>query len=97
MSYRLRVTVDVPKYRHIAEPHTETGLPAAAIAGRRAVHFDAGCPTETVLVDRLALAPGVRFAGPAIVEQFDATTTVPAGWTAAVDGHRNLVLERGHG
>ena len=97
VSYRLRVTVDVPKYRRIAEPHTETGLPAAAIAGRRAVHFDAGCPTETVLVDRLALAPGVRFAGPAIVEQFDATTAVPAGWTAAVDGHRNLVLERGHG
>ena len=65
--------------------------------GRRAVRFDSGLATETILVDRAALAPGVRFAGPAIVEQFDATTVVPAGWTASVDFHRNLVLERGHG
>ena len=33
-------------------------------------------------------------AGPAIVEQFDATTVIPAGWTARVDGLRNLILER---
>ena len=97
MSYRLRVTVEVPKYRPTAEPAAEAALPDAAIAGKRPVHFDAGGPTETLLVDRALLAPGVRFAGPAIVEQFDATTVVPAGWSAAVDGFRNLVLERGHG
>jgi N-methylhydantoinase A/oxoprolinase/acetone carboxylase beta subunit len=33
-------------------------------------------------------------AGPAIVEQFDATTFIPAGWTARVDGLRNLILEK---
>ncbi len=97
VSYRLRVTVDVPKYRPAAETAAATGLPEAAVMGRRAVRFDSGNLTETILVDRAALAPGVRFAGPAIVEQFDATTVVPAGWTASVDGHRNLVLERGHG
>ena len=96
VSYRLRVTVEVPKYRPVAGSATESGLPEAAVAGRRAVRFEAGRPTDTVLVDRAALAPGVRFAGPAIVEQFDATTVVPEGWTARVDGHRNLVLERGH-
>ncbi len=97
VSYRLRVTVDVPKYRPAAETAPGATLPEAAVLGERAVHFDGGRPTATVLVDRAALAPGVRFAGPAIVEQFDATTTVPPGWTASVDGHRNLVLERGHG
>ena len=100
VSYRLRVTVDVPKYRPVAaETAAETGLPEAAVMGRsqsRPFRIP-GRPTETVLVDRAALAPGVRFAGPAIVEQFDATTVVPAGWTARVDGHRNLVLERVHG
>ena len=97
VSYRLRVTVEVPKYRPVAGDATEAGFPEAAVAGRRAVRFEAGRPTDTILVDRAALAPGVRFAGPAIVEQFDATTVVPADWTASVDGHRNLVLERGHG
>ena len=97
VSYRLRVTVDVPKYRPDAENAAEAELPEAAVAGRRAVYFDAGDPTDTVLVERSALAPGIGFTGPAIVEQFDATTVVPAGWTASVDGHRNLVLERGHG
>jgi N-methylhydantoinase A len=32
--------------------------------------------------------------GPAIVEQFDATTVIPPGWSARVDGLRNLLLER---
>jgi N-methylhydantoinase A len=33
-------------------------------------------------------------AGPAVVEQFDATTVIPPGWTGRVDGYRNLILER---
>ena len=94
VSYRLRVSVDVPKYRPLAEAAGERSLPEAAIAGRRDVHFDAAGPTETVIVDRAALAPGMRFAGPSIVEQFDATTVVPAGWSVTVDGYRNLVMER---
>ena len=97
VSYRFRVAVAVPKYRPVAEPVGEAALPQAAIAGRRDVHFDARGPTETVLMERSALAPGMRFPGPAIVEQFDATTVVPAGWTVTVDGYRNLVLERFHG
>ena len=97
VSYRLRVAVAVPKYRPVTEPVGEDALPATAIAGRRGVHFDARGPTETVLVERSALAPGMRFPGPAIVEQFDATTVVPAGWAVTVDGYRNLVMERFHG
>jgi len=37
----------------------------------------------------------VMIHGPAVVEQFDATTIVPPGWTGRVDQHRNLVLEKG--
>ena len=37
---------------------------------------------------------GAVVTGPAIVEQFDATTVIPAGWTGRVDGYRNLILEK---
>jgi N-methylhydantoinase A len=39
------------------------------------------------------LKPGNRFAGPAIVEQMDATTVVLPGMTARVDAYLNLILE----
>ena len=39
------------------------------------------------------LAPGMAFAGPAIVEQMDTTTLVPPGVTATVDKIDNLILE----
>jgi len=35
----------------------------------------------------------MTIAGPAIVEQFDATTVIPSGWSGRVDGYRNLILE----
>ena len=43
--------------------------------------------------DRDRLAAGDSFTGPAIVEQMDATTFVPAGMTARVDAWLNLILE----
>jgi hypothetical protein len=33
--------------------------------------------------------------GPAIVEEFGATTVVPPGWTARADALGDLALERG--
>ncbi len=47
------------------------------------------------LLDRAKLHAGDRFGGPAVVTELSATTFVPAGWTAAVDVHSNLVLKRG--
>ena len=32
-------------------------------------------------------------AGPAVIEQYDATTYVAPGWRAQVDGFANVVLE----
>ncbi|HWS46065.1 MAG TPA: hypothetical protein VN636_09415, partial [Acidimicrobiia bacterium] len=37
---------------------------------------------------------GARVTGPAIVEQFDATTVIPPGWRARVDPRRNLILQK---
>ena len=47
----------------------------------------------TPIYARERLRPGNRFGGPAIVEQMDATTLVPPGVTARVDGYHNLILE----
>ena len=41
---------------------------------------------------RAELEPGHRLAGPAIVEQTDATTVIPPGWSARVDRYANLLL-----
>jgi len=95
VSYRLRVRVSVPKYSPQALPAgAPAPPPAAAIKGARRVFFEADKPIETTIYNRDKLAPGVAFAGPAIVEQFDATTVVPPGWAAAVDRYGNLILER---
>jgi N-methylhydantoinase A len=65
-----------------------------AIASRRPVWLpEARDLVETPIYDRDALKPGNRFAGPAVVEQMDATTLVPPGMTAHVDRWLNLILE----
>ena len=46
------------------------------------------------LYERDALRPGACFSGEALVFQMDSTTYAPAGWSARVDGFRNLLLER---
>jgi N-methylhydantoinase A len=95
VSYRLRVRVAVPKYQPQALPAgAASSPPPASIKGTRRVSFDAGKALDTVIYDRDKLPVGVTFAGPAIVEQFDATTVVPRGWYAFVDRHGNLILER---
>lgn len=46
------------------------------------------------LFQRERLNPGAQFNGEALVFQLDSTVYVPQGWSATVDGYRNLILER---
>ncbi|HUD87165.1 MAG TPA: hydantoinase/oxoprolinase family protein [Xanthobacteraceae bacterium] len=95
VSYRLRVRVAVPKYQPQALPARAPSAPSpAAVKGQRSVFYDPQKPIDTTVYDRDKLVIGANFAGPAIVEQFDATTVVPPGWRAAVDRFANLILER---
>jgi N-methylhydantoinase A len=95
VSYRLRVRVGVPKFSPRPLPASSPVQPSAAVKGVRRVFFDADHATDTTIYDRDRLAVGANFAGPAIIEQFDATTVVPPGWRASVDRYGNLILERG--
>ncbi|MFQ5398924.1 MAG: hydantoinase/oxoprolinase family protein [Anaerolineae bacterium] len=64
---------------------------ADALIGEKPVWFGQQV-VPARLYDRARLQPRNRFAGPAIVFQYDTTTVIPPEWDAAVDQHRNLVL-----
>ena len=70
--------------------------PEAALMGRRDVWLpEAAGFVPCPVYDRALLAPGHRIAGPAIVEQMDATTVIPPGMTGRVEPYLNLILEAG--
>jgi len=75
--------------RHRGAGHSLDG----ALIERRAVWF-AGAPRDCPVWERERFPEGATLAGPAIVEEFGATTVVPPGWTGAVDEHGNLRFER---
>jgi N-methylhydantoinase A len=51
---------------------------------------------EGLLYRRDTLNPDVALAGPCVIVQEDATTYLPAGWTARVDPAGNLIVIRTH-
>jgi N-methylhydantoinase A len=59
--------------------------------GEKSVWFNQQ-PMPTKLYDRAKLQAGHRFAGPAIVFQYDTTTVIPPEWETAVDAFGNLLL-----
>ncbi len=93
VSYRLRLRVPVPKYEPRDEP-APTSPAAPEPKGRRNIHLDGATTCEARLFERDQLDVGAVVDGPAIVEQFDATTVIPPGWRAQVDCRRNLILEK---
>ena len=87
------------RHRHHAQAASGRGGRARATAPepralreRRDV-FDGTAFVDTPVYDRALLRPGDAFDGPAVVEQYDATTYVAPAWSARVDGFGNLALE----
>jgi 5-oxoprolinase (ATP-hydrolysing) len=46
----------------------------------------------TPFFDRELLRAGDRISGPAVIEQYDATTTIPPGFEAEIDGSGNIAI-----
>ena len=65
-------------------------LPASAILGTQRASFGRVCSAQ--LIDREALIEGVRFKGPAIIEEYSGTTLLPPDWTASVTAGRHIWL-----
>jgi N-methylhydantoinase A len=85
-------TTPKPALAAVAVPAARAPEPSA-LRERRNV-YDGHRFVETPVYARTGLRPGDAFDGPAVVEQYDATTYIAPGWRARVDGFGNLVLER---
>jgi N-methylhydantoinase A len=80
----------------VAKPELPVGEPAgtdasAAVVDEHSVWFD-GAQHTTTIYDRSKLLPEMRFAGPAIVTEFDSTTVVLPGYSAEVDVNFNILI-----
>jgi len=64
-----------------------------AQTGTRNVWLGNTGPQEIVCYDRERLEPGHRFAGPALVFQYESTLLVTAGWQGYVDRYLNVILQ----
>jgi N-methylhydantoinase A len=70
------------------------GRPARAVSGTRAVVFSAKA-VDCQVYERTRLAPGDTLSGPAIIEEYGATTVVHPGQRVETDRFGNLILTRG--
>jgi N-methylhydantoinase A len=91
----LRVTGIGPIARpRLREFPTGDGHLARALTGKRTVVFDEKS-VECPVYERTRLAPGDTLNGPAIVEEYGATTVVYPGQRIVADRFGNLILTRG--
>ena len=93
VTLRVEATGIVSKARLNAHPEAGPDAATALVEHRSVWLAEANGRLDTPIYARDKLRPGNRFEGPAIVEQMDATTLVPPGWTARVDKWLNLILE----
>jgi 5-oxoprolinase (ATP-hydrolysing)/N-methylhydantoinase A len=93
LNWRVRVSGPPPGLalpRARARPGAQA---AAALRGRRPAYFPETEGFADVLVyERTRLVPGARLAGPAIVEEAEATTVIGPGDALSVDALSNLVV-----
>jgi N-methylhydantoinase A/oxoprolinase/acetone carboxylase beta subunit len=61
---------------------------------RRVLFAGGGAAVETAIHDREQIAPDATIQGPAIVEQADTTTLIPAGWSARPAAGGALIMTR---
>ncbi|QPC43272.1 hydantoinase/oxoprolinase family protein [Kaustia mangrovi] len=88
----LRLTA-IGRLKRPPAPSRPAAQDAARPVGERPVWY-AGAEPETARVyDRARLAPGHEIAGPAIVDQLDATTVLWPGDRARIDDALNLIIE----
>jgi N-methylhydantoinase A len=67
--------------------------PSRALIGEREACFRSG-PRKTGVYLRGKLEPGNRVKGPALLVEYTATSLIPPGYCAMVDGYRNLILNK---
>jgi N-methylhydantoinase A len=90
VSYRLRGVGRVPPVKLLVYQPQGLALKDALRETRKA-RF-AGVTLDCPVYLRDSLDVGMRFDGPAIVDQLDATTVIPPGQSARVDEYKNILI-----
>jgi N-methylhydantoinase A len=90
VTLRVQAVARTHKPRQSASKLRQGDAADARISSHRI--FEDGVWRNGFLYDRARLRPGNRFEGPAIIVELSATTYLPRGWTANVDGFSSLVL-----
>jgi N-methylhydantoinase A/oxoprolinase/acetone carboxylase beta subunit/N-methylhydantoinase B/oxoprolinase/acetone carboxylase alpha subunit len=91
-SYRVAAVGLVPPLEPPLSPRPSWPIERARLPERTIYLGEAGGEVSCAVYDRARLGPGHRFAGPAIVEQLDATTLILPGQEVTVDDYGNLLL-----
>jgi N-methylhydantoinase A len=89
----LVASAEVGKLRLMALPKSGASLKAAR-KGRRPVDYALEGVHEAEIYDADRLEPGMRFAGPAVVEDSSSTVVVHPGQAGSVDDYGNIHIEK---
>jgi N-methylhydantoinase A len=81
----------MPALRMALDETSGEAPPRASAPARAPVWFD-GRRRETAIHERSQLVPGRRYAGPAVVAEYSATTVVPPGMRFHLDQTGNLLI-----
>jgi N-methylhydantoinase A len=76
-----------------AVPHVDPDGSTPSATSRMAF-FGGPDAVETAVINRLTLGRDGPLAGPLIIEEYDATTLVPPGWTARLGLSASIIVER---
>ena len=94
VALRMAAIGSTPPFRF--DPHpVHVGSIDGARKGTRRVYFDGTWHDECPIYDRARLGASASTQGPAIIEEFGATTVLPPGWRARVDSTGHIFMEHG--
>jgi len=91
VNVRVRMTARTPPVE-LPWLQPRAGNAAQALLKTRKIFF-AGDWCQSNVYDRALLLPGDSFSGPALITEYSATTVLPPGCVATVDGFGNIVIE----
>jgi N-methylhydantoinase A len=91
------VNLRIAAVGRIDKPRVVTRAAAEVPAGKRQVYFADMGFLECAVIRRGILQESARVQGPAVIEEVDATTLIPPGWSAVVVPGGSLLITRGGG
>lgn len=89
VNMRMQAIGTTVKPEQVAENASDASIELAYLGEKQSPFSGA-----IALYDRDSLPVGTQFDGEALVFQLDSTVYIAQGWSARVDGYRNLILER---